>query len=296
MNYLLLGGAGFIGSHLHSTLLNRGHNVVSVDRNPSKLPGRHVHSDILDASNDSMLDSLIRWADVVYFMAGTVGVEYVVNNPKNTMDNNLALAMKLIPLFEKHQPHVVFTSTSEVYGNGPFVEGSGVRIGDPTNLRWSYAASKAMIEFMINASSFSHTILRFFNIVGPGQIGDHGMVIPRFIQAAKRNAPIIVHGTGDQIRSFCHVSDAIDIMLSIDQIHGEVFNVGNDTPTTINDLARVVVDVVGSSSPIRHVPLHQIYTSNYGDIQSRIPDLTKLRNTITVKYQYSLTDIIRGSL
>ena len=291
MNYLLLGGAGFIGSHLHDALVKQGHNVLVIDRNKFDR-GNSIQADILSMD----IAPWIEWADVVYFMAGTVGVEYVINNPKATMDNNMQLAMKLIPLFEKYKPHVVFTSTSEVYGNGPFSEDSGIRIGPTTNLRWSYAASKTMIEFMINAGAFPHTILRFFNIVGPGQVGDHGMVLPRFIQAAKRNDPIIVHNTGEQTRSFCHVLDAIAMILSVERFSGEVFNIGNDTPTSINELARLVIAIVGSTSCIRHIPLSEVYSTNYGDISSRVPDLTKIRKFVPVQHTYSLADTIRDSL
>jgi UDP-glucose 4-epimerase len=227
----------------------------------------------------------------VYFLAGSVGVLNVVNNPQTTMRNNIALFNKLIPLFEKHKTKVVFTSTSEVYGDGPFAEHNPASIGAPTELRWGYACAKLMTEFMITSGSFPYTIVRLFNVVGPGQRGDFGMVLPRFVDAAVNNRDIVVHGSGQQVRTFCHVQDALDQFQKIENMNGEIFNIGCDTNTiTIGELAERVVKLSGSQSKIIHKEI------NYSDINTRIPDLTKIKSRIDYKVNYSVDDIILDML
>lgn len=293
MKYLLLGGAGFIGTHLSKRLLSLGHDVTIIDALVTSsipdYPVRFIQADIRTAD----LDQFIEESDIVYFLASSVGVENVVNNPKRTLDNNIGLMNKLIPLFERYQKKVVFSSTSEVYGEGPFVETGNLSVGPSTHLRWSYAAAKIMTEFMITAGSFPYTIVRFFNIVGPGQLGDYGMVLPRFINAAKANKDLIVHGTGDQIRSFCHVADTVDMLLQVEKLDNGIFNVGNNEPVTIKELAQRVLTITGSTSAIKFVPLEKVYVKNYGDINQRVPDLTKIQSAIDYKINYSLNDIIR---
>lgn len=294
MKYLLLGGGGFIGTHLSNKLNRDGHSVTVVDKQHQRtIPGViAITADLMEYD----VEHLVAECDIVYFMASSVGVEYVVKNPYQTIQNNLGLAMKLVPLFEKYNRKVVFTSTSELYGNGPFSEDSNIQLGASINLRWSYAATKMMTEFMIKSASFPHVILRLFNIVGPGQIGDHGMVIPRFIKAAKANEPLVIHNSGEQVRSFCHVLDAIEMIVAVEKFNNETFNIGNDTPTTINELASLVIEVTKSSSSVVHVPLNEVYTDNYGDVDVRVPNLTKLRRCINYHNKYNLKDILRDVL
>lgn len=229
-------------------------------------------------------------------MAGSVGVEYIDKYPSETLFNNIALNNKLLPLFQKAKKHVIFSSTSEVYGDGPFHEEANASIGPSSKLRWGYATSKLMMEFMIRASDFPYTLIRFFNVVGPGQLGDYGMVLPRFVQAAKANQDLIVYGTGQQIRCFCHVDDAVDAVVKVSKINGELFNIGNDTPITINELAQRVISISGSTSNIIHVPYENAFSANHGDINIRIPDLTKIKNHIGYTPTNSLDDIIRDML
>lgn len=296
MKYLLLGGAGFIGTHLAKRLIKDGHDVTIVDSlvtsTKPEYEVRFIHADIRVA----VLDELIQEHDVVYFLAGSVGVANVDKNPKGTLDNNIGLMNKLIPLFQRYNKKVIFTSTSEVYGEGPFAEDNNLTIGPPTKLRWSYAAAKLMTEFMITSSNFPYTILRFFNVVGPGQIGDHGMVLPRFISAAKNNQDLIVYGSGQQVRTFCHVNDAIEMMLLTENINGEIFNIGSDGPVTIQHLAEQVIAESGSQSAILQVPYDQAFSKHHGDIIKRVPDLTKLKYMTGYVPRYTLTDIIRDTL
>jgi UDP-glucose 4-epimerase len=293
MKYLLLGGAGFIGTHLAKRLIKDGHTVTVIDSCiTSSKPNYRVdfiNADLLTCGLDS-LDELISQYDIVYFLAGSVGVSNIVNNPKSTVRNNLGLTLRLIPLFEKHNKKVVFASTSEVYGEGPFSEDNNLSIGPSTNLRWSYACAKLMTEFMITTASFPYTIVRFFNVTGPGQLGDYGMVLPRFINAAKAGEDLVIHDQGQQIRSFCHVSDAVDMLLQIEKIDNEIFNVGNDDPITIKELADKVISITGTTSNIKYIP------TPHSDISTRVPILTKIRSAINYKINYKLDDIIKDML
>jgi UDP-glucose 4-epimerase len=203
---------------------------------------------------------------------------------------------KLIPLFQKANKHVIFSSTSEIYGEGPFHEESNASIGPSNKLRWGYATSKLMMEFMIRSSNFPYTIVRFFNVVGPGQLGDYGMVLPRFIQSAKEGKDLIVYGSGEQVRCFCHVEDAMEALVKVSKINGELFNIGNDSPITINKLAERVIELSGSNSKIVHVPYEQAFSSNHADINVRIPDLKKIKQHIKYVPINMLDDIIKDML
>jgi UDP-glucose 4-epimerase len=242
------------------------------------------------------IEKYIKECPIVYFLAGSVGVDMIVNQPQRCLTNNIDLITTLFPLFKKYKPKVIFSSTSEVYGDGPFNESSSLTIGSPENLRWSYAASKLLTEFYLTSGNFPYIIARFFNIVGPGQLPNFGMVLPRFIKAAKNNEDLIVHGDGSQVRSFCHIEDAINILLQIQDLEEQIFNVGNDEPITIKELAEKVIELSGSKSQIKFVDPKEIYAENYGDINKRIPDLTKLKRTIIHTNKYSIDDIIKSLL
>jgi UDP-glucose 4-epimerase len=296
MKYLLLGGAGFIGTHLAKKLIALGHDVTIIDNLSTSLrpdfPVKFIETNIIYAP----LDEHLIEADVIYFLAGSLGVDYIDKNPKTSLDNNLGLLYKLIPLFQRYNKKVIFSSTSEVYGDGPFSEDNNLTIGPPTKLRWAYAAAKLMTEFAIIANTFPYTIVRFFNVVGPGQLPDYGMVLPRFIRAAKAGEDLTVYGTGDQVRSFCHVEDAVDALVKLEAINGEIFNLGSDDPITIIDLAQRVISVSNSTSNIKIVPYSDVFSTNHGDILNRIPNLEKLIRHTRFAPKHSLDDIIRDCL
>ena len=311
MNYLILGGAGFIGQHLTDALFKQKERHVGItvidNLKTSTREGieqfkehknlyRFIEDDLTTIDDKEFL-KIARKHDKIFNLAGSVGVEHVDKFPSETLFNNLALANKLIPLFQQlRNRHVTFSSTSEIYGEGPFHENANASIGPSSKLRWGYASAKLTTEFMIRASAFPYTIVRFFNVVGPGQLGDFGMVLPRFINAAKNNEDIIVHGDGEQVRSFCHVNDAIDALIKLSDTNGELFNIGNDEPVSIKQLAERVIAISGSSSKIQLVPYEQIFSKHHGDIYKRIPDLDKIKSTISYSPKYSLDDIIKDML
>jgi UDP-glucose 4-epimerase len=307
MNNLILGGAGFIGQHLTHKLLNSRQQRVTIIDNLStgkinldefseyKNLFKFIHSDIQSLEDKELLKHM-KDNNRIFHFAGSVGVEHIDKDPSGTLFNNNSLTNKLIPLFKESRRHVIFSSTSEVYGNGPFNEENFCNIGPSNKLRWGYAASKLMAEFLLNASGVPYTVLRFFNIVGPGQLPDYGMVLPKFIKAAKNNEDLIVYGTGEQVRCFFHIDDATDAIIKCVDFKNELFNVGNDQPTTINELARKVIEISGSNSKIVHVPYEEVFSKNYGDIQKRIPDVTKLKEKTRFKPKKSLEDIIQDML
>lgn len=296
MKYLLLGGAGFIGTHLAKRLIKDGHDVTIIDNLATSIKPNFQVNFIQADLREIDLHKYLENTDVIYFLAGSVGVAHIDQHPKETLDNNLGLMHKLIPLFEQYQKKVVFSSTSEVYGEGPFREDSNLSIGPPTKLRWAYACAKLMTEFAITACTFPYTIVRFFNVVGPGQLGDYGMVLPRFIDAAKSNKPLTIYGNGEQVRSFCHISDAIEYLLILENINGEIFNLGTGYPISIKYLALRVMALTGSQSQINYVPYADAFSKHHGDISNRIPDLTKLKYMSGYLPRYDLDDIIRDMI
>lgn len=311
MNYLILGGAGFIGQQLTKALFNQKERHVGVtvidnlktssresleQFKEHKNLYRFVEAD-LTTMNDAEFLKIARKHDKIFMLAGSVGVEHVDKYPSETLFNNLALANKMIPLFQQlRNRHVTFSSTSEIYGEGPFHEEANASIGPSSKLRWGYASAKLTTEFMIRASEFPFTIVRFFNVVGPGQLGDYGMVLPRMINAVKNSNDIIVYGDGNQVRSFCHVHDAVDALIKLSETTGELFNIGNDEPISIKNLAERVIKLSGASSNIQLIPYEQAFSKHHGDIYKRVPDLTKIRAAIQYKPKYSLDDIIKDML
>jgi len=295
MNYLLLGGAGFIGTHLAKNLIEEGHSVTIVDSlSTSEVPD--YGAVFLKGDVSTMdLNTQMEEADIVYYLAGSVGVEHIDKNPSSTLFNNISIMSKLIPLFEKHQKKVIFSSTSEVYGEGPtFKESDPLSIGSPDKLRWGYACAKLMTEFMIKASTFPSVIIRFFNVVGPGQSGEYGMVLPRFISAVNTDKSIVVYGDGKQVRSFCHVKDAVVALRLLEGEEG-TYNVGNDSPTTIVDLAISVIQTAKVKCRVEFRKYEQDFSDQHGDIMNRVPDISKLRK-LGYEPQYNLMDIIKDML
>jgi UDP-glucose 4-epimerase len=309
MRILVLGGAGFIGQHLVHKLLNDRQNRVTVIDNLNT--AKFDKADFVDYKNlfefiegdlstmdSEVLYKLFKKHDKIYHLAGSVGVALGDKKPKETLYNNVGLAHKLVPLFDRAKTHVVFSSTSEVYGEGPtFKEEDFCGIGPTSINRWAYSTSKMLSEFMIRASDCPHTIIRFFNVVGPGQLGDYGMVLPRFVNAAKTGEDLIVHGDGSQVRAFCHVNDAIDALVKVSDINGELFNIGNnDEPVSMLELAQRVITLSGSTSKIVLVPYDQAFSSKFVDIMYRVPNVDKLRAATGLQPKHNLDSIIKAML
>jgi UDP-glucose 4-epimerase len=310
LRFLITGGAGFIGSHLAERLLDRGDEVLLLDdlstgsmeniRHLKKFDRMHYFLDTIE--NRQLLAELVDEADVVFHLAAAVGVRLIVESPVRTIETNVNGTQLVLDAACKKRKLVFAASTSEVYGKNsqvPFREDADLVLGPTTKGRWSYAASKALDEFLAlsywKEKKLPVVIARLFNTVGPRQTGRYGMVMPNFVTQALDGAPITVFGTGQQSRCFCDVRDAVESivrLISTDRAVGEVVNIGSDHEVTIEGLARLVKEKTGSSSPISYTPYDQAYEPGFEDMQRRVPALEKLEDLTGFRPKTTLPEII----
>jgi len=310
---LVTGGAGFIGSHLVERLLNRGDRVTVVDDlstgRRANLPDEHPHLRFIEAQVDAALASFGpgELFDEIYHLAAAVGVKLVIDEPIRSIQTNVeqtAALLRFAAERAKRRPaRTLIASSSEVYGKGvktPFSEDDDVLYGPTSVSRWSYASSKAIDEYLALAYHQKHglpiTVARFFNTVGPRQVGMYGMVLPRFVAAALQGRDLTVFGDGTQTRCFCDVRDVVEALPKLvakPECAGRVFNVGSDHPISISDLADLVIDTLGSSSGKRFIPYEEAYESGFEDLMQRQPDLHRIRSTIRFEPAFDLTKTIR---
>jgi UDP-glucose 4-epimerase len=309
MKYLITGGAGFIGSHLAEELVARGDEVVVLDDFSTGLPINIldikdkitlVEGNILD--ND-ILQNLIPKCDHVIHLAAVLGVLNIVNKPLQSLKTNLLGTEKILETASHFNKPVFLASTSEIYGKNnkvPLKEEDDRIIGHPLISRWSYSEAKAVDEslayFYNQELDLPVRIVRFFNTVGPRQVGKYGMVLPRFVNAAQKNETLSVYGSGEQIRCFCHVADAVRaILLVIDskEAIGQVFNVGNIEQISIDNLAKKVIEITGSKSSIEKIAYETAYPEGFEDMQRRVPDISKIKQILGWEPKINLDQIIK---
>jgi len=309
VRYLITGGAGFIGSHLVEKLITRGDQVTVFDNlstgSASNLSG--VKNKIIfeqgNILNKTAIDKLVSKSDYVVHLAAALGVLNIVNKPLESLRTNLQGSEVVLEACDRNRKPVLIASTSEIYGKNdkvPLNEEDDRIIGHPLKSRWSYSEAKAVDEslayFYYLESKLPIRIVRFFNTVGPRQIGHYGMVVPRFVSAALKNEPLSVYGSGDQIRCFCHVNDAIRALLlvmDLEKAIGEVFNVGNNQQISIMDLAKKVIEITGSSSKIEKIAYKDAYPDGFEDMQRRVPDISKINQVLGWKPEINLNQIIK---
>ena len=313
---LITGGAGFIGSHLAEALLARGELVTVIDnqstgtvKNLAPIE-RHPHFAFVPGSvaDRELVAKYVGQADVVYHLAAAVGVQLIASNPIHTIETNVyPTEILLAELRRQHEQgrdvKLFLASTSEVYGKNPkptWSEEDDLVFGSTTRARWSYGVSKAIDEFLALAhwreQGLPLVIARFFNVVGLRQTGSYGMVLPRFVDAALAGRPLTVHDDGRQVRCFAHVTDVVESVLAL--MHtpaalGRVFNVGSDQPVSILELAQRVVQAVDPQLPIEFQSYAEAYSPDFEDVRSRVPDLSRLRETIEYRPRHTLDDAIR---
>ena len=310
MRYLITGGAGFIGSHLAERLLEQGDRVVLLDnlstgsmeniRHLKGLTNLEYHLDGIE--NKQLLAELVDDADVIIHLAAAVGVKLIVESPVRTIETNVNGTQLILDAASKKKKLVLLASTSEVYGKNtqvPFHEDADLVLGPTTKGRWSYAASKALDEFLAlsywKEKKQPVVVVRFFNTVGPRQTGRYGMVLPNFVKRALDGAPIEVYGDGKQSRCFCDVRDTVEgllRLLPLEKALGEVVNIGNTEEVTIENLARTVKQRTGSSSAIQYVPYDKAYEPGFEDMMRRVPCIDKLVTLTGFRPQTALTEII----
>ena len=296
---LITGGAGFVGSHLAERLLGCGYQVTVIDnlstgqlRNIEGLMANANFSyAVEDIRNIHVIDRLVSECDIIFHLAAAVGVRNIIERPINTIEVNIGGTEMILKTASRYRRRVLIASTSEVYGKGvefPFREDDDTLSGPTRRSRWSYAASKAIDEFL----SFAYheevglpvTLFRLFNTVGPRQIGQYGMVLPRFARWALANEAIQVYGDGRQRRCFANVYDvvrAIQGLAECDATIGELYNIGSSEEISIMALAERIRDRADSASPIELVPYEQAYQqSGFEDFRRRVPSIDKIQTAI----------------
>jgi UDP-glucose 4-epimerase len=310
MRILVTGGAGFIGSHLCERLIRDGHAVTAIDnfstgRASNLLALKEsaeftlIEGSILDTS---LLNPLVEKADYVFHLAAAVGVFNIVNNPLASLLTNIRGTENVLEAAHSTKTPVFLTSSSEVYGKNisdSLKESDDRILGSPVTLRWSYSEAKAIDESLAYAyfveKQLETRIVRFFNTVGPRQLGAYGMVVPRFVKSALSNEPITIYGDGNQTRCFAHVFDVIDAVLAIafaENTVGKVINIGNNFEISINDLAKKIIDETGSKSEIVYVPYAEAYGDGFEDMERRVPNIDLINQLVGWKPQRDLSTMI----
>jgi UDP-glucose 4-epimerase len=310
MKNLITGGAGFIGSHLADYLINKGEEVVIIDdlstglfNNIKHLIDKNRFSYIIGSVTEKrLLEKAVEGVDRIYHLAAAVGVKFIVDDPVHTIETNIIASQAVLKTAVTFGKRVLISSTSEVYGKRidiPFSENDDLVYGPTSKARWSYAVSKAIDEYLVLAyhekKGLPGIIVRLFNTVGPRQVGQYGMVVPRFVQQAINNEPITIYGTGKQTRCFIHVMDVVPALYSLmncDTALGEIINIGNDSPITIENLAKKVRKIVNPEVEIIKIPYERAYGKGFEDLGARMPNLQKLRNLIDFNPLRNIDDVI----
>jgi len=307
---LITGGAGFIGSHLAERLLERGDEVLLMDnlstggmdniRHLKQYDRMHYFLEPIE--NRQLLAELVDEADMVFHLAAAVGVRLIVESPVRTIETNVNGTQLVLEAANKKRKLVFAASTSEVYGKStkvPFTEEADLVLGPTSKGRWSYAASKALDEFL--ALSYWKerrqpvVIARLFNTVGPRQTGRYGMVMPNLVGQALANEPLTIFGNGKQSRCFCDVRDSVEAILRLvatDGAVGEVVNVGSNHEVTIEGLAQQIKERTHSSSSLTYIPYDQAYEPGFEDMHRRVPCLEKLERLTSFRPKTTLVEII----
>lgn len=308
MRVFLTGGAGFIGSHLCDALIAQGDTPVILDNlstgqlsNIAHLNNKvEIHQG--DIRDSALVSTLTEQSDLVMHMAAALGVNTILEKTVESVSTNFTGSEVVLQAALKHKKRIIIASTSEIYGKNPqqpLTETSDRVVGAPQKIRWTYADAKALEEAIAHSLFLTEGLqvstIRFFNTVGPRQTGRYGMVLPRFVQSAINNEPISIYGDGTQSRVFCHVLDAVDAVLKIskdDKTIGEVFNIGGEGETTIQQLAEKIITNTKSQSALTFTPYNQAYPAGFEDMQRRVPDITKAKNALNWKPERNLDQII----
>jgi UDP-glucose 4-epimerase len=310
LKFLLTGGAGFVGSHLLDQLVDRGDSVIVLDdfsTGRKENIAHHSQSKAVEVVEGSILDSdlvdkLVSKSDRVFHLAAAVGVFNIVKYPLESLTTNIKGSENVFEACLKHNKPVLITSSSEVYGKNTsdlLSEDSDRVVGAPQKIRWSYSDAKAIDEAMAIAlhqqKGLETRIVRLFNTVGPRQIGRYGMVVPRFVEAALKNEPLTIYGTGKQTRCFGHVADVVDAILKVDEAPlaiGAPINIGVNQEISILDLASLVISLLDSQSTISFLPYEQAYAVGFEDMERRVPDTSRLRKITGWEPTKSIEEII----
>jgi len=308
----ITGGAGFIGSHLAERLLKDGNKVIVIDNlSTGSLENiesfkEHTGFEFIegDIRNAELIEPLVEQSEVVFHLAAAVGVRLIVEAPVHTIETNIGGTEIVLDIANKFGKKILIASSSEVYGKSeavPFREDDDIVLGSTSLSRWSYACSKAIDEFLglafYRQYGLGVVIGRFFNTIGPRQTGRYGMVVPRFVQRALRNEPVLIYGTGKQTRCFCYVADLVEAIISLmncEQAKGNVYNIGSSEEIAIEDLADKIIEMTGSKSKKQFVPYEVAYGRPIEDMMRRVPNVEQIKKTIGWKPKTSLTEMLQA--
>ena len=311
MKALITGGAGFIGSHLAERLLRDGEEVTVVDNlstgSLKNIEGfktepkfNFVEGDICDAE---LMKRLVKRCDAVFHLAAAVGVKLIADDPVHTIETNINGTEVVLETANKFGRKILLASSSEVYGKNesvPFCEDNDIVLGSTSLSRWSYACSKAIDEFLglafYQQYGLDVVIGRFFNTIGPRQTGRYGMVVPRFIQWALRNEPVMIYGSGQQRRCFCYVDDVVDAvtgLMNCKEAAGKVYNIGSGEEITIERLADKIIKMTNSKSKKEFVSYEKAYGRPIEDMMRRVPNLERIKKIIGWEPKTSLDEALR---
>ena len=304
--YLVTGGAGFIGSHLTEALLARGDiddlstgNLRHVNH---LMDSANFHFIEADSSDEQILGRYASNETIIVHLASAVGVRLITDEPVHTIESIVMGTRAVLQCAARLGCRVLLASTSEAYGKGdstPFREGDDSLLGPASKSRWSYAASKLVGEFLGLAyhDQFGVEVVPFslFNTIGPRQSGRYGMVVPRFVRQAVLNDPITIYGDGLQTRTFCDVRDVVQALIGL-ALHaespGRIYNVGSGDEITIRALAERIKGITESRSDIVYVPYEEVYGRGFEDIRRRAPSTSRIRDLLGWQPAYSLDETI----
>jgi UDP-glucose 4-epimerase len=311
MRVLVTGGAGFIGSHLTERLLKDSHEVAAIDNlstgSLKNIENFKDHSGFEfikgDIRNVGQMEPLVERSDMIFHLAAAVGVKLIAEDPVLTIETNIAGTETVLDIANKYGKKTFLASSSEVYGKSeavPFREDDDIVLGSTSVSRWAYACSKAIDEFLglafYQQYGLNVIIGRFFNTIGPRQTGQYGMVVPRFVQRALNNEPILICGTGKQTRCFCYVGDLIEAVIKLmncEHAAGKVYNIGSNEEISIEKLADKIIEMTGSKSQKQFVPYELVYGRPIDDMMRRVPGLERIKEIVGWESKTSLDEILR---
>jgi UDP-glucose 4-epimerase len=307
---LITGGAGFIGSHLADKLLDDNHTIYVIDNlstgsienikhNFINAKYHFIQKDIMDYET---LYEYCKKCDLIFHLASSVGVRYIMGNPVKGLDSNILASIYVIKVAAELRKKMIIFSSSEIYGKNrasELKENDDRIIG--SSFRWSYSIGKAVSEYYAYAYGeeldLDYIIIRCFNIVGPRQIGNYGMVLPRLVEQALKSEPLTIYDDGSQIRTFTYVNDLVNILrltINNNEISKQVFNIGSDNSISVLDLARRVKYITKSSSNMIFTPSKEVFGKDFEDIEIRIPNTDKIMSFIGPYKFYGIDEIIKS--
>ncbi len=291
---IVTGGAGFIGSNLVKKLLDLNVEKLLIIDDLSTGNESNISSIVSDERVEFLnskiediesINELFEDYDFCYHLAAGVGVQYIMDNLSESLLTNILATHKVLEACQANELPILLTSTSEVYGvaeDDVWTEETKSLIGPTTKLRWSYAASKMIDEFialsLFEEGKVSPIIVRLFNIIGPNQLSKYGMVVPRFIESALEDKDILIHGDGSQSRSFTWVDDVVDYLIKLAEVkaYGEVFNIGQTEEISIKNLAELIIKKTNSNSQIIYKSHEEVFGKAFEDPKRRTPGIDKI--------------------